>query len=151
MLADTHAGLFVTAFYGILDPSTGDLVYANAGHNPPLLLRAQHRDASQSLFKTGMALGAVEDTSWELGQTRIEPNDVLILYTDGLTDAQDSDGALYGTGRLHGFLREAVPHQISHRNLVFVIQESLFSEVRSFMGETLQYDDMTLMILAREP
>ena len=151
MLADTRAGLFVTAFYGILDPSTGDLVYANAGHNPPFLLRAQDRDASQSLFKTGMALGAVEDASWELGQTRIGPHDVLILYTDGLTDAENGDGEFFGARRLHNFLREAIPRQVSHRNLALVIQDSLFSEVRSFMGETLQYDDMTLMILVREP
>ena len=150
MLADTRAGLFVTAFYGILDPATGDLIYSNAGHNPPFLLRAQDRDASQSLRKTGMALGAVEDTSWDLRQARIEPHDVLILYTDGITDAENSDGEFFGVKRLHQFLLETVPRQVSHRNLVMVIQDALFSEVQRFMGETLPYDDMTLMILARE-
>ena len=151
MLADTRAGLFVTAFYGILDPSTGDLIYSNAGHNPPILLRSQDRDASPSLHKTGMALGAVEDTSWERRQTHIEPHDVLVLYTDGLTDAQNSDEEFFGSNRLHQFLLETIPHQVSHRNLALVIQDSLFSEVRRFMGETLPYDDMTLMILVREP
>ncbi|NIV31191.1 MAG: SpoIIE family protein phosphatase, partial [Anaerolineae bacterium] len=67
-MADTRAGLFVTAFYGILDPASGNLLYCNAGHNPPLLLRAQDRESSQSLVKTGMALGAVEDASWERRQ-----------------------------------------------------------------------------------
>jgi serine phosphatase RsbU (regulator of sigma subunit)/DNA-binding NarL/FixJ family response regulator len=151
MLADTRAGLFVTAFYGILDPATGDLLYSNAGHNPPFLLSSHDRGASQSLSKTGMALGAVEDASWERRKTRIEPHDVLILYTDGLTDAQDGDGEFYGRKRLHEFLLTTVPRQVGHRNLALVIQDSLFSEVRQFMGETLQYDDMTLMILVREP
>ena len=151
MLADTRAGLFVTAFYGILDPATGDLIYSNAGHNPPFLLSTQNRDTSQSLSKTGMALGAVEDTSWERRKARIEPHGVLILYTDGLTDAQNSEGEFFGSQRLHEFLQRAVPRRVSHRNLALVIQESLFTEVRQFMGETLQYDDMALMILVREP
>jgi len=151
ILADTRAGLFVTAFYAVLDPGTGHLLYCNAGHNPPFLLRAQDRAASQSLLKTGMALGAVEDTSWELGQAHIEPNDVLVLYTDGLTDAQAPNLEFYGSKRLHDFLRETVPHQTTHRNLALVIQEALFSEVLSFMGETLPYDDMTLMVVVREP
>ena len=151
MLADTRAGLFVTVFYGILDPATGELLYSNAGHNPPLLLGAQGRDAPQFLFKTGMALGAVEDTSWDLGKTHVEPQDLLILYTDGLTDAQNSHGEFFGRERLHNFLRQTIPDQVSHRNLALVIQDALFSEVQSFTGETLQYDDMTLMILVREP
>lgn len=151
MLADTRAGLFVTAFYGILDPATGNLVYSNAGHNPPFLLSAKDRNESHILSKTGMALGAVEDATWERREIHIEPHDVLVLYTDGLTDAQNGDGQLYGTGRLHEFLMSSVPSRVSHRNLAMVIQESLFSETRRFMGKTLQYDDMTLMILVREP
>jgi serine phosphatase RsbU (regulator of sigma subunit)/DNA-binding NarL/FixJ family response regulator len=151
ILADTRAGLFVTAFYGILDPLTGHLLFSNAGHNPPFLVKAHDREASQSLLKTGMALGAVEDTSWDLGETRIESQDVLILYTDGLTDAQNSDGEFFGSERLRKFLLEIVPQQISHRNQALVIQDALFSEVQQFMGDTPQYDDMTLMILIREP
>ena len=151
MLADTRAGLFVTVFYGILDPATGNLTYSNAGHNPPLLLGAQDQDPPQHLLKTGMALGAVEDTSWELRQTRIGPQDVLILYTDGLTDAQNSKGEFFGRERLHKFVRQMIPHQVSHRNLALVMQDALFSEAQRFAGETLQYDDMTLMILVREP
>jgi serine phosphatase RsbU (regulator of sigma subunit)/DNA-binding NarL/FixJ family response regulator len=150
MLADAHAGLFVTAFYGILDPTTGDLTYSNAGHNPPLLLSAQNRETAHSLSKTGMALGAVEDASWETRKTRIEPDDVLILYTDGITDAQDDEGEFYGSERLHQFVQSTVPRRVSHRNLALVLQDSLLSEVREFMGDTQQYDDMTLMVLVRE-
>ncbi len=76
---------------------------------------------------------------------------MLVLYTDGLTDAQNSDGEFFGGKRLHQYLLETVPQQVQHRNMVLVIQDALFSEVRQFMGGTLQYDDMTLMILAREP
>jgi sigma-B regulation protein RsbU (phosphoserine phosphatase) len=98
-----------------------------------------------------MALGAIEDASWEWRKVRIEHNDVLILYTDGITDAQNEDGAFYGSKRLHQFLHKIVPPKVNHRNLSLVVQEALLSEIKQFMGETLQYDDMTLMILIREP
>ncbi len=151
ILADSRAGLFVTAFYGILDPASGDLIYGNAGHNPPLLLSARDPQSLQPLEKTGMALGAVEETSWVLGKTRLEPQDVLVLYTDGLTDAQDSDGRFYGRERLHEFLQTRIPRQVTHRNAALNIQESLLAEMRQFMGNGLPYDDMTLMVLVREP
>ena len=151
ILADSRAGLFVTVFYGILDPATGELVYGNAGHNPPLLLSARNADVLEPLNKTGMALGAVEDTAWERRMTRVGPEDVLILYTDGLTDAQDSEGQFYGRERLHEFLRQSVPRQVIHRNMALTIQESLLAEMRQFMGNSLPYDDMTLMVLVREP
>ncbi len=151
MLSDTRAGLFVTVFYGILDPTTGDLVYCNAGHNPPLLLSARDRASVKSLTKTGMALGAVEDTSWERVRTRLEPQDMLLLYTDGITDAQDRSGQFYGRKRLQELLQETVPHRIAHRNVASGVQDSLLSDVRRFMDGSVQYDDITLMILIREP
>ncbi len=151
MLSDTRAGLFVTVFYGILDPATGDLIYCNAGHNPPLLLSAQDRGILKALTKTGMALGAVEDTSWERVRTHLDPQDVLILYTDGITDAQDRHGQFYGHRRLQELLQKTVPHRISHRNVASAVQDSILSDVRRFMDGSLQYDDVTLMILIREP
>ncbi|MGD8472911.1 MAG: SpoIIE family protein phosphatase [Anaerolineae bacterium] len=151
ILADSRAGLFVTAFYGILDPATGDLVYANAGHNPPILLPSGNAETLYTLNKTGMALGAVDDTSWERKTIRLEPQDVLIVYTDGFTDAQDSEGRFYSRERFHKFLKTSVTRQVAHRNVALTIQETLLAEMRQFMGDSLPYDDMTLMVLVREP
>ena len=104
-----------------------------------------------TLNKTGMALGAVDDTSWERKKIRLEPQDVLIVYTDGFTDAQDSEGRFYSRERLHKFLQTSVTRQVAHRNVALTIQETLLAEMRQFMGDSLPYDDMTLMVLVREP
>jgi serine phosphatase RsbU (regulator of sigma subunit) len=89
ILTDTQADLFVTVFYGILDPSTGTLTYCNAGHNPPYLLGTRNGDSVHSIRRTGMALGVVEDVTWEQKAVQIAPGDVLVLYTNGVTDAQN--------------------------------------------------------------
>ena len=102
ILMDTRADLFVTVFYGILDPATGTLVYCNAGHNPPYLFGAQNSpqqptqngDAVKSLRRTGMALGVLEESIWQQQTTQIDPGDVLVLYTDGITDAQKNAAIL---------------------------------------------------------
>jgi sigma-B regulation protein RsbU (phosphoserine phosphatase) len=98
-----------------------------------------------------MALGAVDDTSWERKTIRLEPQDVLIVYTDGFTDAQDSEGRFYSRERFHKFLKTSVTRQVAHRNVALTIQETLLAEMRQFMGDSLPYDDMTLMVLVREP
>jgi serine phosphatase RsbU (regulator of sigma subunit)/DNA-binding NarL/FixJ family response regulator len=150
ILADARAGLFVTAFYGILDPQTGRLTYCNAGHNPPVILQARDSEKLQALEKTGMALGAIEDADWHQEVVQLEPGDALVLYTDGITDAQNLEGQFFGRVRLlellqrEGYLTE-YPGDGAHR-----LQTALMEQIEHFMGEALQYDDMTLMILVRD-
>jgi hypothetical protein len=91
LLGETHTGMFVTIFYGVLHPG-GTLVFANAGHNPPLLLRAASAGAAEWLSRTGMALGVTESASWEEGRQTLAAGDILLLYTDGLPDAQGPSG-----------------------------------------------------------
>ena len=88
ILSDTRGGMFVTAFFGILETHTGRFTYANAGH-PPGFLVSQRRgkESLERLTRTGMALGVSEETSWRQKQVRIEPGDALVLYTDGITEA----------------------------------------------------------------
>jgi len=140
ILSDARAGLFVTAFYGILDPAAGTLTYCNAGHNPPYLLNAQDRDTVQTLSKTGMVLGVVEDATWKQETVRLAPGDVLVLYTDGVTDAENEQGSFFGQERLL---------EIAQANLgcsAQDIQDTLIAEVHEFMGDTPQFDDITLVV-----
>lgn len=151
MLEDTRAGLFVTVFYGILDPSSGSLTYCNAGHNPPCLLSPHRRDPVRELEKTGMALGAVEDTNWGKRSLQIEPGDALVLYTDGITEAQDQHEALFGRHRLLEFLDNMGFPAGSERPSARHIQDALLAEVHQFMDQAPQFDDITLVVLVRDP
>jgi serine phosphatase RsbU (regulator of sigma subunit)/DNA-binding NarL/FixJ family response regulator len=150
ILEDTRAGLFVTAFYGILEPASGSLRYCNAGHNPPYLFNRRADEAVQVLGKTGMALGAVEDTTWTHSTVCLEPGNTLVLYTDGITEAQDEQGDFFGRQRLLSVLQAETSIPRPHKHAVLHVQEALLGEVRQFMGTAPQHDDMTLMILLRE-
>jgi serine phosphatase RsbU (regulator of sigma subunit)/DNA-binding NarL/FixJ family response regulator len=150
ILADTRAGLFVTAFYGILEPETGLLRYCNAGHNPPYLLDTQSSDAVQVLGKTGMALGAVEDTTWSQSAVCLDPGSILALYTDGITEAQNDQGEFFGRQHLLSVLQAEAMTPRPHKRTVKQIQKALLREISRFMGPAPLQDDMTLMILGRE-
>ncbi len=149
ILTDTRAGLFVTVFYGILDPATGWLTYCNAGHNPPYLLKGQQRDTVRTLDKTGMALGAVEDTIWRQDISQIEPGDVLVLYTDGITETQGNQSTFYGQKRLLDFLKAEVHAPGLQTSSARHVHDALLTDVRQFRGDTPQFDDMTLVVLVR--
>jgi serine phosphatase RsbU (regulator of sigma subunit) len=165
ILMDTRADLFVTVFYGILDPATGTLVYCNAGHNPPYLFGAQNSpqrptrigDSVQSLRRTGMALGVLEDAIWQRKAVQIAPGDVLVLYTDGITDAQNAQGAFFGEERLLEVVRANAGTQADQSSSAGQgpqaqdIQQALMVEIRGVAGDAPQCDDITLMVVVREP
>jgi sigma-B regulation protein RsbU (phosphoserine phosphatase) len=127
------------------------LRYCNAGHHPPYLFETQASEAVQILSKTGMALGAVKDTSWSQSTVCLEPGNRLILYTDGITDAQDEQGNFFGRQRLLSILQTEATVPRPHKHAVLHIQKTLLGEIRQFMGSAPQHDDMSLMILARDP
>jgi len=97
LLPDTKQGMFVTAVYVVLDQTTGELTYTNAGHNPPLVIR---KDTVEKLTRTGVALGAWSDSVFEEKTITLEPGDSLLLYTDGLTEAFNLEGDMFGEERL---------------------------------------------------
>jgi serine phosphatase RsbU (regulator of sigma subunit) len=106
LLMNSQNGMFVTTFYGILDPRSGRLIYANAGHNLPLVLRpAMH--AAEPLAKGGTVLGALEHIRLEDHSVEIEPGECLLLYTDGVTESFTPEGEAYGEERLIAALAEA--------------------------------------------
>jgi serine phosphatase RsbU (regulator of sigma subunit)/tetratricopeptide (TPR) repeat protein len=143
ILTETHAGLFVTIFYGVLDPTTGRLTYCNAGHNPPFLFSSQEGGAVQELHKTGMALGIAEGGTWEQGEAMLAPSDVLIIYSDGLTEAQNEQETLFSEERLEKTAKANLGRSAQE------IQEAMLEEVHDFVGDAPRSDDLTLVILKR--
>ena len=142
MLTDTQAGLFVSAFYAVLDPYAGTLAYANAGHCPALL-RRRNDDTLQSLPRTGMVLGVIEGGTWEQGSLAMQPGDVLVLYSDGVTDAQNVAGEFFGEERLRAILTERQERSAQQ------IEEAIRLAVHRFTGDAPRFDDITVMVLER--
>jgi serine phosphatase RsbU (regulator of sigma subunit) len=145
ILADTRSGLFVTVFYAVVDPIAGTLTYCNAGHNPPYLLRARDVVEGEELTKTGMALGVLEDVTWERRTAFLSPGDRLVLYTDGVTDAENGRGVFYGAQRLLAAARAT--QGLSAQEMV----DGILAEIKAFSAGVDQFDDIALIVLGREP
>ena len=143
LLSDARANLFVTVFYGVLDPTSGTFTYANAGHNPPYLLSQISNSAFEALIKTGIPIGIDEDATWEQNQVSILPGDLLILYTDGVTEAQNTGGEFFN----EDLLLEAAESRLGMS--AHEVQVGILEAVQYFVGDNPQSDDITLMILAR--
>jgi sigma-B regulation protein RsbU (phosphoserine phosphatase) len=142
LLTDTRSGLFVTVFYGILDPSTGLLTNANAGHNPPTLIKFD----SDILFlnRTGTPLGIFDEASWEQAQAIIDPGDTLVIYTDGVIDSRNSSEVLFGKDGFQISLK-------NHSNKTAVdFRDGILNDVHEFVGNAPQFDDITLTVLTRK-
>ena len=144
ILEDTDANQFVAVFYGILDPATGTSVYCNAGHCPPYLISAQNDEDVQKLVRTGVPLGIFEDETWEQGVVQLVPGDVLVLYTDGITEAQNEQEAFFGEDRLLESVRANLGRPAQD------IQDAIITAVYEFMGDAPQSDDITLAIVVRD-
>lgn len=147
MLEDSRVGLFVTAFYGVLEMETGLINYINAGHNPPLLLRSGHPDTIASLTRTGIPLGIFADATWGPVQLQLNPGDTLVLYTDGLTEAQNNADEFFGDDRLISALRRHGQNsQLSAEGL----KDALLDDISDFIGDQPRLDDLALIVLKRE-
>jgi sigma-B regulation protein RsbU (phosphoserine phosphatase) len=134
--------MFVTAFYAVLEPITGRLRYVNAGHNPPILISSQKGKGVDRLQSTGMALGVMGDIIWKQKVARLLPGNLLVMYTDGVTDAQDRHGEFYGEQRLLQVIRRCnCPAQET--------LEIILEDVDQFTGGMPQADDITLLIVRR--
>jgi NarL family two-component system response regulator LiaR len=144
ILMDTRATLFVTLFYGILDPVEGTLTYCNAGHSPPYLLSVGVRDSVRELGRTGMPLGIFDDVTWQQVAVAVAPGDVLVLYTDGITDAQNGQEVFFGKERLLEIVQANVGRSAQG------IQDVMLAEVHQFVGQAPQFDDITLMVVVRD-
>jgi sigma-B regulation protein RsbU (phosphoserine phosphatase) len=139
---DTSQGIFVTAVYAVLSRSTGILIYANAGHNPPLWWQAQSGEI-QLLKPGGIALGAQEDATYEQRIIRMASGDILLFYTDGVTEAFSPQNEPFGEARLESLLRQV--HQNSAQEIVQAVEQA----VLEFSQRPQLSDDLTLLVLKR--
>jgi serine phosphatase RsbU (regulator of sigma subunit) len=139
----TDRGKFVTAFYGVLDFRNRALIFSNAGHNPPILFRADGR--IEYLTDGGVALGVLPDAQYEERPVAVRPGDVLVLYTDGVTEAEDSTGAQFGRRRLE----ECVARLVGSGAQAIV--DGVVEQVRAFAGARGSTDDLTLVVLKGKP
>ena len=140
LLARIPSNMFVTCFYAILEPENGRLNYANAGHDLPYLW---HAGAAQELRARGMPLGLMPGMHYEQKERVLQKDDSVLLYTDGLVEAHDPKGEMFGFPRLQALVSE---HAEEERSL----EEMLLEELYSFVGEGWeQEDDITLVTLRR--
>jgi serine phosphatase RsbU (regulator of sigma subunit) len=139
LVADIPPNMFVTCFYAILNPKSGHLVYANAGHDVPYLYR---NGEAEELRARGMPLGLMPGRSYEQKEIVLEPRDSALLYSDGLVEAHDPKGEMFGFPRL----RALVAEHGEKRSL----EDLLLEELYSFVGDGWeQEDDITLLTLRR--
>ncbi len=143
MLSDARAQMFITAFYGILEPELGRLIYCNAGHHPPLLIRNRQDQIVQKLNPNGMALGIDENAAWVAVSQKIDVDDTLLLYTDGVVEANNLEGSFYGLDNLVEKTKV-----IANRPSQWIIR-TIKEDVSEFRGEASQSDDMTMVCIRR--
>jgi serine phosphatase RsbU (regulator of sigma subunit) len=137
LATDIPPNMFVTCFYAILDPESGSLTYANAGHDVPYLYR---NSAAEELRARGMPLGLMPGMGYEEKQTILEAGEAALLYSDGLVEAHDPEGEMFGFPRLRALVAE---HGVKRS-----LGDSLLEELYSFVGEDWeQEDDITLLTL----
>jgi len=135
------SAMFVTVFYAELEPATGRLIYANAGHNPALVLRAEGK--VEELIRTGIPLGVLPACAFLERELILEPGEEVLLYTDGVTEAPDPKGTEFGLARLRDLALGALPTSAAEQ--VAKLRQAVFS----FAGDQPQFDDLTLMVIKR--
>lgn len=134
------AGMFVTAWMGILNIRTGKILFANAGHNHPLV---KHSDGTFEYLKSraGFVLAGMEGVRYRKNELDLAPGDAIYLYTDGVTEATDLNEELYGDDRLHAVLQKYKDESME------VICSEIKKDVDLFAGEAPQFDDITMLAL----
>jgi len=139
LYADIPANMFVTCLYAVLDPKTGALTYANAGHDLPFVRRG---DTVEELRATGMPLGAMPGMRYQEKEAVLGPGDVILLHSDGLAEAHDSSRTMFGFPRMRTLMGElGIGHELI---------DGLLSALHAFTGPAWeQEDDITLVTLAR--
>ncbi|HEX4170794.1 MAG TPA: PP2C family protein-serine/threonine phosphatase, partial [Bryobacteraceae bacterium] len=135
------AGKFITFFYALLNPTDGTLTYSNAGHNYPLLIRAD--GSVKKLAGGGIVLGLFQMARYEMHQVTLEAGDMLALYSDGVTEAVDPAGEEFGEDRLAAFFWER-----RSANCTTLVSE-LVDYLRGWHGSNAFSDDFTIVLVRR--
>lgn len=141
---DAKSGMFVTLFFGILREEDRTLTYVNAGHNPPLVFRSRS-ETIEELPLTGIVLGAFENQEYFSRSLSVGPDDVVVMYTDGVTEAINAREELFGVERLNAIIRKnaRLPAQ--------EILNRILAGIHEFTGDMPQFDDITLLVIKGAP
>jgi serine phosphatase RsbU (regulator of sigma subunit) len=133
--------MFVTLFFGMLDPETGMLTYINAGHNPPILLDSTGR-VKDRLTLTGPAVGLMPNIAYTTRQLKMERGDTLFIFTDGVPESHNPEGKLFTERRMLELLSEPVTSTA-------VLLNSVVEALNKFMANTNPFDDITMLAIRR--
>ncbi|MAS35646.1 MAG: hypothetical protein CL610_16670 [Anaerolineaceae bacterium] len=139
IVEDSDSGMFVTAYYSVFEPG-GRCLNVNAGHNPPAVYRHRHRQI-EFLPRGGRAIGWFKDNPLQIWPVDLEAGDVLVYFTDGLTEAQNNDGDEYGIERLQQVIRIAADGTAAQ------IRDTILADVNRFCAGAALYDDLTLVVV----
>jgi serine phosphatase RsbU (regulator of sigma subunit) len=132
---------FITMFVSVIDPKSGEMLYVNAGHNPPLVARASGE--VDRLSNSGTVLGILPDLGYEEQRTTLEPGDVLAMFSDGVTESVGTNGEEFGEEQLGGLL---VQHRAQEAGEVI---DSVLANIREWTGAAPADDDVTLVVVRR--
>ena len=141
LFRSTDPGKFVTAFFSVLDCQRHELHYSNAGHNPPLLFRSGMEP--ERLETGGLVLGIFEETAFEESTCRLDRGDLLVVYSDGISEARDARGEEFGEEGIIDVVNRERHHGPTH------ILDAILKAALDFEGDQLQLDDMTMVVLQR--
>ena len=144
IIKDTGGQQFVSVFYGVLDPSSGTLSYCNARHPPPIFISSGNSSVVQALKKTGGVLGIDKHDQWEIASITIDTGDLLLLYTDGVTEATNDGLEFFGEAAVLESLNKNIDHSAVE------IQQVILADLAQFVGSAPQHDDIALVVVKRE-
>jgi sigma-B regulation protein RsbU (phosphoserine phosphatase) len=137
---DNDLSMFVTLFMAIFNIRTGEMEFCNAGHNPPYIIRNQ-KDIIKLEDRHGLPVAIFEDQIYDSGKIKLNPSDTIVLYTDGVTEADNIKKELFEEKRLEAVLADSV--MLSPKG----ITDAIYKEVHAFAGDAEQSDDITVLIL----
>jgi sigma-B regulation protein RsbU (phosphoserine phosphatase) len=137
---DGRSSMFITTFYGVLDPRKMSFTYVNAGHNPPLLFRGKPSVARMMPGK-GIALGVIDEVNLSMETLWVEQGDLIVLYTDGVTEAFNEQEIPFGEERLIASVSRNLNRQVHE------IATGLINDIREYSGTEPQSDDITLILI----
>ena len=137
-----EANMFVTLFYAVFDPVSGVVRFANGGHNPPLVV---HKDGSSTVLPLtgGIALGVAPDFEFATERAKLKPGEALVMYTDGVSEAENIDNEEFGMDRFQEVFAGSRLESAREAN------DAVFAAVRQFAGNRSQSDDITCLVLLR--
>ena len=143
LCGESVESMFVTVFYGIYDLKTGEIDFTNAGHNPPYIL---HADGTVEMLKTecNLVLGAIEGMTFKNESLQLNPGDALVMYTDGVTEAENKEHEQFGEARLEATLAELKGAESKQ------IVDTVNAKVKEFVNGAAQSDDITQLVIRRK-